>query len=105
MIMAISNGNGYLGHEEAITAAVIEQKVNGMSSQTSQQHYNHMDKDTMDPIAIVGFSLTFPEDATSADSFWSMMMEGKCAAAAWPEDRLNGSAFYHPDRNRLDSVC
>jgi hypothetical protein len=103
--MAISNDNGYLGHGEAVHTAADETTVNGMSSETSQQHGNHMDKDTMDPIAIVGFSLTFPEDATSADSFWSMMMEGRCAAATWPEDRLNGSALYHPDRNRLDSVC
>ena len=69
-----------------------------------QQPESHNDKDSMDPIAIVGFSLTFPEEATSADSLWKMMVEGRCAASKWPETRLNGSAFYHPDRNRLDSV-
>lgn len=64
-----------------------------------------LDQDTLEPIAVIGFSFTFPEDATSAETFWSMMMEGRCVSTEWPQDRLNGSALYHPDPERLSSVC
>ena len=55
-------------------------------------------------IAVIGFSFVFPEDATSEETFWSMLMEAKCASKPWPDDRLNGSALYHPDSDRYDSV-
>ncbi|KAK6958414.1 hypothetical protein Daesc_001214 [Daldinia eschscholtzii] len=55
------------------------------------------------PIAIIGMSFQFPDDATSAESFWSMMMEGRCASRDFPADRLGGSALYHPDPSRGDS--
>ncbi|KAI1480108.1 hypothetical protein F4774DRAFT_425201 [Daldinia eschscholtzii] len=56
------------------------------------------------PIAIIGMSFQFPDDATSAESFWSMMMEGRCASRDFPVDRLGGSALYHPDPSRGDSL-
>ncbi|KAI1804894.1 hypothetical protein F4811DRAFT_570659 [Daldinia bambusicola] len=69
----------------------------------SQDAYNgELDKTI--PIAIIGMSFQFPGDATSAESFWSMMMEGRCASRDFPADRLNGSALYHPDSSRGDSV-
>jgi hypothetical protein len=56
------------------------------------------------PIAIVGMSLRFPGDAHDADSFWDMIMEGRCASKSFPADRLNGSSLYHPDPTRGESV-
>lgn len=57
------------------------------------------------PLAIVGFSLRLPQDAsTSAESFWSMLVEGRCASTPFPEDRLNVNGFYHPDGNRRDTL-
>lgn len=61
-------------------------------------------RDKLDPIAIVGFSLKFPQDATSPEAFWKMMLEKRCAMTEWPKDRLNLEAFYHPDGNRPDTV-
>lgn len=59
----------------------------------------------LEPIAIVGFSLKFPQDATSQEAFWSMLMEKRCAMTEWPSDRLNIEAYHHPDKDRLDTVC
>ncbi|KAI1467710.1 KR domain-containing protein [Daldinia caldariorum] len=69
----------------------------------TQDAYNGKPDKTI-PIAIIGTSFQFPDDATSAESFWSMMMEGRCASRDFPADRLNGSALYHPDSSRGDSV-
>ncbi|KAK7937187.1 uncharacterized protein PG986_014055 [Apiospora aurea] len=63
-----------------------------------------MEPDTTTPIAVVGMSFQFPGGATSPGSLWSMMSQRRCASSDFPEDRLGGSAFYHPDRSRGDSV-
>jgi hypothetical protein len=63
-----------------------------------------MEDDILEPIAIIGMSLKFPQDATSPESFWKMMEEKRCAMTEWPEDRLNIDAFYHPDKNKNYSV-
>lgn len=58
----------------------------------------------MEDIAVVGFSLKFPQEADSVEGFWDMMMDQRCAVTQFPEDRLNFSAMYHLDKNRDDSV-
>lgn len=58
----------------------------------------------MEDIAIIGFSLRFPQDAVSPESFWNMLTEGRSAATEVPESRFNINAFYHPDPDRLGSV-
>ena len=63
------------------------------------------DQDRLEPIAVVGLSLRFPQDATSSESLWNMLMEGRCAMTEVPEDRWNLVSFYHPDAERKDSVC
>ncbi|CRK25252.1 hypothetical protein BN1723_013551, partial [Verticillium longisporum] len=58
----------------------------------------------MEPIAIIGMDLKFPGDATNAESFWDMLMEGRSALREIPTDRFNVSAFYHPDPERAGSL-
>ncbi|KAG7103603.1 Highly reducing polyketide synthase alt5 like protein [Verticillium longisporum] len=58
----------------------------------------------MEPIAIIGMDLKFPGDATDAESFWDMLMEGRSALREIPTDRFNVSAFYHPDPERAGSL-
>ena len=58
----------------------------------------------MEDIAIIGFSLRFPQDAVSPESFWDMLVEGRSAATEVPASRFNIDAFYHPDPDRLASV-
>jgi Beta-ketoacyl synthase, N-terminal domain len=64
-----------------------------------------LDKDLLEPIAIIGFSLKFPQDATSAESFWEMLMEGRSAMTKVPGQRFNVDSFYVPGTKRQDEVC
>ncbi|MCJ1389859.1 hypothetical protein MMC18_002716 [Xylographa bjoerkii] len=57
-----------------------------------------------EPIAVIGFSLKFPQDATSPEAFWKLMTEKRCSYTDWPKERLNLDAFYHPDSSRPDTI-
>ncbi|KAF7911845.1 uncharacterized protein EAE98_011788 [Botrytis deweyae] len=59
-----------------------------------------MDQDLLEPIAIIGMSLKYPQDATSPEAFWKLIREKRCTMTEWPSDRLNIDAFYHPDKNK-----
>jgi acyl transferase domain-containing protein len=68
-------------------------------------HLNgNIEQDQLEPLAVIGFSLKFPDDAISPDSFWKMMMEKRCASKEIPKDRMNIDALYHPDIERRDTV-
>ena len=62
------------------------------------------DKANVEAVAIIGFSLKFPQDATSPDLFWKMMMEKRCAMTEFPANRLNIDSFYHPDNNKRNTI-
>lgn len=63
-----------------------------------------IEKDALEPIAIVGFSARLPQDGETSEGFWRMLYEGRSAASAIPKDRFNVDAFYHPDVDRIDTV-
>ena len=63
-----------------------------------------IEEQNFQPLAVVGFSLRFPQDATTAEAFWKMLMEGRSAMTEYPKDRMNIDAFYHPDTTRQDTV-
>lgn len=56
-----------------------------------------------DPICICGFSVKFPQDATSAEGFWNMMVEKRCAMTTFPPNRINLKGFHRKD-NRGNTV-
>ena len=58
----------------------------------------------LEPIAIIGIGLRFPQEATSAASFWNLLLQQRCTMTEWPKERLNVDAFYHSDKNRNDTV-
>lgn len=60
--------------------------------------------DSLGAIAVVGYSVTFPGDATDAKSFWKILMEKRNTATPFPEDRMNTESIYHPDANRKGQV-
>ncbi|EHK99373.1 putative Phthiocerol synthesis polyketide synthase type I PpsC [Glarea lozoyensis 74030] len=60
--------------------------------------------DLIEPLAIVGFSLKFPEDATDADSFWDMLINGRNVSSEFPKDRLNIDSFNDPKNDRLGTI-
>ena len=57
-----------------------------------------------DGIAIIGFSFQFPQEATTPQGFWEMLVDGRCAATEFPKDRMNMNGFYHPNADRYDAV-
>lgn len=74
------------------------------SSHSSETYSLPHGKHGFDPLAIVGFSLRFPQDATTPEAFWKMLIEGRSAMTEFPMDRMNIDAFHHPDPNRTDTV-
>ncbi|KAM3158720.1 hypothetical protein ABEW05_000751 [Botrytis cinerea] len=63
-----------------------------------------MDQDLLEPIAIVGISLKYPQDATGPEAFWKLIQEKRCTMTEWPSDRLNIDAFYHPDKKKNSTI-
>lgn len=63
-----------------------------------------MDQDLLEPIAIIGFSFKFPQNATSSAAFWKMLTERECASTEWPADRLNIDAFQHSNKTKGNTV-
>ncbi|OTA97786.1 hypothetical protein M434DRAFT_26522 [Hypoxylon sp. CO27-5] len=60
---------------------------------------NHRSRD----IAIIGFSLLFPQ-ADSTESFWDLLMSGKCVASEFPPDRLRNAGHYEEGNSRAGPI-
>ena len=58
----------------------------------------------MEPLAIVGLSLKFPQDATSPEAFWEMLMRKQSGMTEVPKDRFNVDAHYIPCGERTNVV-
>jgi acyl transferase domain-containing protein len=59
---------------------------------------------TLQPLAVVGYALRYPGDATTPEKFWEMLMTRKCASTRYPADRLNIDAHYNPTTKRADTL-
>jgi hypothetical protein len=57
-----------------------------------------------EPIAIIGYSLNFPQGATSPEAFWAMLAEKRDVMTEYPSDRANIGAFHRSDGSRADTV-
>lgn len=84
--------------------------VDGMTKETPcngapRSKHSCLEHDKLEPVAVIGFSFKFPQDATSGESFWKMLLEGRSAMTEIPKDRFNIDAFYHPNADRHDTVC
>lgn len=66
--------------------------------------YGPDSEDLVEPIAVVGLSLKFPDDATTPESFWKLLLEKRCVSREIPENRANMEAFYHSDGGRPHAV-
>ena len=64
----------------------------------------HLKSDKTEPIAVVGFSFQFPQEAINSDAFWQVLRNKRCVMTEWPRDRVNIDAFHHPDSKRPDTV-
>ncbi|RYP60995.1 hypothetical protein DL771_010280 [Monosporascus sp. 5C6A] len=70
----------------------------------SQERYPELDGEDSDPIVICGFSINFPDDATSAEGFWEMLEEKRCAMKEFPPSRLNIGGFYQGENKANSSL-
>jgi hypothetical protein len=81
-------------------------QTNGKASNASHADsidLPELDGDSTEPIAICGFSIKFPDDATDPESLWNMILERRCAVAKFPPSRFNSEGFFHK-RNMLNTV-
>ena len=76
----------------------------GSSCKISLPYQSHHITTNMEDIAIIGFSLRFPQDAVSPETFWNLLVEGRSTVTEVPESRFNINAVYHPDPDRLGNV-
>jgi hypothetical protein len=74
---------------------------NSIGANGSVQHPESIQED---PVAIIGMSLRFPQDAVSVEAFWEILMEGRSAASDVPKDRYNVDAFYSPGVSKTGLV-
>ena len=72
---------------------------NSMDADVSPPHCPVM------PIAVIGLAGRFPGDATTPQALWEMCCHGKSAWSEIPEDRMNASAYFHPDPSKSGCVC
>jgi len=70
---------------------------------SSKDLHSELDGTEADPIVVCGFSFKFPQDATSAEGLWQMMMEKRCAMTTFPSDRINLDGF-HRENGRFSTV-
>lgn len=63
------------------------------------------EKDVLEPVAIIGLSLKFPQDAISPEALWEMLLSGVSTSTEVPSERFNSQSFYHKDPTNVGSVC
>lgn len=77
---------------------------NGEEENMERDPSGSADEGGLEPLAIIGLAFEFPQEATSEESFWQMICDGRSASMDFPKDRLNIDAFYHPDESRQNTV-
>jgi acyl transferase domain-containing protein len=53
----------------------------------------------VEPIAVIGFALKFPQEASTPVAFWDLLIRGGSARTEVPADRYNAEAFYRVGGN------
>lgn len=61
--------------------------------------------DALEPIAIVGLANRFPQQASTAEGLWELLLESRSTWSPIPKERFDSDAFYHPDPEHGGTVC
>ncbi|KAJ5730275.1 Acyl transferase/acyl hydrolase/lysophospholipase [Penicillium malachiteum] len=56
-----------------------------------------MPPDVVESIAVVGLATRFPQEATTTEALWELLLQARSTWSPIPKERFNASAFYHPD--------
>lgn len=103
----MSSANDNLVETEGSTDSssdITSQESYPSTTSTDDDQPDKIDGKDQDDIAIIGFSLRFPGEATSADGFWKILMEARCTATQFPPERMNYDAFYSADPAAMGTV-
>jgi acyl transferase domain-containing protein len=60
--------------------------------------------DALEPIAIVGLATRFPQQATTTEALWELLLQARSTWSSIPKERFNSDAFYHPDPEHSGTV-
>lgn len=63
-----------------------------------------MEQATTMPIAVIGMACRFPGQANTPERLWDVCAAARNTWSNWPRDRLNESAFSHPQPEHLGTV-
>ncbi|GLA95297.1 type I Iterative Polyketide synthase (PKS) [Aspergillus tubingensis] len=67
-----------------------------------------MQSSNFEPIAVIGFGLKLPQQASTSAGFWDLLIQGRSARTETPTDRFNAEAFYKAtaagDRQRVGTI-
>lgn len=66
---------------------------------------NDGNSDVLEPLAIIGFALEYPQDANTPEGFWKVLEERRDVMTEWPSDRINLDAFFYRDEGQKQQVC
>ncbi|KAM0165973.1 hypothetical protein ACHAQE_002074 [Botrytis cinerea] len=89
-----------------MSSSQIPSKSNESQSARNTSNHSppfHFEDTKTEPIAVIGFSFKFPEQATSPQGFWEMLVEKRNVMTELPKDRGNIDAFHRLD-SRKDAV-
>ena len=53
--------------------------------------------DAVEAIAVVGLATRFPQEATTTEDLWQILLQARSTWSTIPKERFNADAFYHPD--------
>lgn len=63
-----------------------------------------IETDSREAIAIIGFALKFPQDVTSEENLWKLLLERRSTMTEVPSNRWDLDGFYKPHGNQPGTV-
>ena len=79
-----------------VPGKLIDPLVDSEAGWTTIDQEPDEDQDLLEPIAVIGFALKFPQDATSPAEFWKMMEDKVNAMTEIPPNRFDINTLYKP---------
>lgn len=87
------------------TSEAYVQSTNGIETKfVNEVNDRPLKSNIVQPIAVIGMALRFPQDATSPEKFWEMLMDGRSARTEVPKERYNVDSYYRSDSSLPETV-
>jgi acyl transferase domain-containing protein/acyl carrier protein len=66
---------------------------------------NRVQKQYVEPIAVIGASCRFPGGANSLETFWELLQSGYSGISTVPAERWDADEYFHPDPDEPGKIC